>query len=74
MAHYKRRRPRIAGTRKPSTPGHWRTYPRWWDIIRHTRRRRAEERHIAWRILAGHLDADDAAWPLGNHRPHNYYW
>jgi len=75
MAHYKRRRPRIAGTRHARSRGHWlRHWPRWWDIVFHTRPRRIETHRLEHKILSGHLDPDDAAWPLGNHRPHVYYW
>jgi hypothetical protein len=75
MAHYKRRRPRIAGTRNPTSRGHWLNhYPRWWDIMHHTRPRRRDERRITWLVLTGDLDPDAATWPLGNSRPHIYYW
>ena len=75
MAHYKRCRPRTAGTRKSTSRGLWHNHhPRWWDIIHHTRRRRAAEHTIERKIIAGLVDPDGVAWPLGNSKPHEYYW
>ena len=32
------------------------------------------EKRIERLVLKGEIDADDAAWPLGSHKPHRYYW
>jgi hypothetical protein len=73
MAHYKRRRPRTTGRRNIVTYGHWDNSPRWWDIIFHRRPRRAAERAIERRILAGLVEPDGIAWSLGNSKPHHHY-
>lgn len=51
-----------------------RSYPRWWDIIFHTKPKRRAQQAMLQGVIKGRVDADDAAWPLGNHKPHNYYW
>ena len=74
MAHYKRHRPRTAGTHHATSRGYWLAhYPRWWDVIFHTRPHRRHEREVLEQIRTGVIDADAAAWPRW-HRPHNYYW
>jgi hypothetical protein len=81
MANYKRKRPRTSHThsalnrREAEKPdyrwlGNW---PRWHDVIFHTRpRRRAESRTIQ-AVLSGQVDADAALWPHSK-KPHVYYW
>ncbi len=73
MANYKRKRPRTkAGTR--GSRGYWlRHWPRWWDIQFHTRPKRRAEARAIHQIKAGD-DPEGVAWPLGNHKPHTYYW
>jgi hypothetical protein len=58
-------------------PGYWGSvwlgsWPRWHDIIFHSRPRRRAERRFEHAVLRG-ADADDLAWPLSK-RPHEYYW
>ena len=74
MAHYKRRRPRTSGRSNNTARGRWNNSPRWWDIIHHRRPRRATERAIERKIIAGLIDPDAVAWPLGNSKPLVYYW
>ena len=46
---------------------------RWWDIVFHTRPKRRESRALEKKIMKGY-DADGLVWPVGNHKPHTYYW
>jgi hypothetical protein len=48
------------------------TWPRWHDIVFHTRPRRAEERQILNLVINGE-DPDGIAWSVGR-KPHVYYW
>lgn len=78
MAHYKRGKCRYQGKGRSYSwrnwPSYWcSTYPRWHDILFHTRPRRMAEAEIERAILAGKVDPDDTAWPL-EHKPHKYYW
>ncbi len=73
MAHYKRKRPRTACTHNPQSRGYWLAHwPRWWDIIFHTRPRRRQDRALIEAIARGR-DPDDVAWTV-NRKPHRYYW
>jgi hypothetical protein len=47
--------------------------PAAWDIVMHTRPRRAAEKRLEKRILADAIDPDDTAWPLSK-KPHTYFW
>jgi hypothetical protein len=49
------------------------SYPKSWDIIYHRRPRRRESRALEKKIMKGY-DADEIVWPVGNHKPHTYYW
>jgi hypothetical protein len=80
MANFKRRRPRTSSSGRSldkhdrakyyNWMGNW---PRWWDIVYHTRPKRAHNRMLLAKLRAG-ADPDSIAWPLGNHKPHSYYW
>jgi hypothetical protein len=59
---------KISGPYSPM--GSW---PKWWDILQHTRPKRREAKALEKKILQGY-DADEIAWPVGNHKPHTYYW
>lgn len=75
MANYKRRRPRIkSGSRGARlTCAFGSSWPRWFEIeyLRRPKRRKNKRLMVALRKGA---DPDDLAWPLGNHKPHSYYW
>lgn len=88
MAHYKRRKPRTKPGRRgmdkhrrirgvsQSYRDAWiwlSNWPRYWDIENHTRPKRRAGQRLIVRIRRGD-DPDDLAWPLGNHKPHRYYW
>lgn len=49
------------------------SYPKSWDIIYHRRPKRRANRALEKKIMQGY-DADGIVWPVGNHRPHTYYW
>jgi hypothetical protein len=89
MANFRRRRPRyVGGVHGRGARSKWECkkipgwdqwgwingYPAYWDRIYHSRPRRSKNKALERAIVAGRLDPDDAAWPLGNHKPHQYYW
>jgi hypothetical protein len=47
--------------------------PRWWRKLHMTRPRRRENRRLCQRILRG-APSDGLMFPLGNSKPHVYYW
>lgn len=78
MANFKRRLPR-ARTRSHYSPRARQTYwlgtwPAAWDVLYHRRPQRRRTRAIEKAILRGGMDPDSATWPLGNRKPHQYYW
>ena len=76
MAHYKRGRARIRGGKRGSKPtSNWlNSWPAWHDIVFHTRPRRRKEASVETEVAKGRVDPDEAVWPLGNSKPHKYYW
>ncbi len=48
-------------------------WPRWWDIMHHTRPTRRKNRQTLNRIMRGVADPDEAFWRDGR-RPHIFYW
>lgn len=75
MANFRRRLPR---TRTPTTysrNGRWlSSWPAWWDVINHRRPQRRVTDVLLRAALRDAVDVEDVAWPLGNHKPHRYYW
>lgn len=49
------------------------SWPRWWDIVFHTRPKRREQSRLLHKVMQGH-DPDAIAWPVNSRKPHNYYW
>ena len=47
--------------------------PKWWRKLFMTRPRRRDNKHACRMILKGR-DPDGLVLPLGNHKPHVYYW
>jgi hypothetical protein len=47
--------------------------PKWWRKLFMTRPRRRQNKHICWLVLHG-TDPEGLTAPLGNHKPHWYYW
>lgn len=82
MAHYKRGRPRTSpshNTRgnwdKHTPPPRWMlmsSWPRYWDILYHTRPRRRRTREAVVAVMQGR-DPDAILWPVEK-KPHIYYW
>lgn len=56
--------------RRPSWP--WST-PGWWVRETMNQPRRRIHRRLCQLVTLGH-DPDELVWPLGNHKPHRYYW
>lgn len=56
--------------RRPAWPC---STPGWWVRETMNRPRRRIHRYFCHKVMLGH-DPDAIAWPLGNHRPHCYYW
>ena len=50
-----------------ATPGHWVT-------TFMTRPRRRQDATLIRHVMAGDVDADNAAFHLGSRKPHVYYW
>lgn len=47
--------------------------PKWWRNLYMTRPRRYENKRLCHSIRQG-ADPDALVFPLGNHKPHVYYW
>jgi hypothetical protein len=47
--------------------------PKWWRKLFMTRPRRRDNKRICQLILKGR-DPDGLIYPLGNCKPHEYYW
>jgi hypothetical protein len=73
VPHWTERDPEIDYWPAGSGRCHWWAYPRWHDIIYHSRRRRAAEARLEHRILTGQDDPEGVCWPLSK-KPHVYYW
>jgi hypothetical protein len=71
MANYKRKRPRTTSTKHSITS--MSAWPRRHDVVFHTRPKRRAERRAIDAIRRGD-DPDGVGWPLGNHKPHKYFW
>jgi len=56
--------------RRPKWP--WST-PGWWVLETMNGPRRRLNRHLCHLVDLGH-DPDAMVWPLGNSKPHRYYW
>lgn len=75
MAHYKRHYPRTSSRNRGDSRGYWlRHWPRWHDIVFHTRPFRRSESELIRSVLLHGRDPDEIAWPIHWHKPHKYYW
>lgn len=81
MAHYKRGRPRTVPPHHARGGGKYdvhperrwmRCWPRWHDIVFHTRPRRRRTREAVILVMQGR-DPDAILWPVEK-KPHVYYW
>lgn len=60
---------------KRPSGAHWASMtPGWWTRLYMTRPKRTASRRLLDKIAADRLDADAVAFPLGNHKPHVYFW
>ena len=66
IRRYKANGTRLSACWSSSTPG-------WWVTLFMTRPKRRLEKKLCHRVMAGD-DPEGIAWPLGNHKPHEYYW
>tara|TARA_A100001391_G_scaffold201871_2_gene189947 strand:+ start:1696 stop:1941 length:246 start_codon:yes stop_codon:yes gene_type:complete len=53
---------------------HYGKSPGWWVNLFMTRPQRVEERRLCKLLERGLVDGDEATFPLGNRKPHKYYW
>ena len=79
--NYRRSRPRTTSTRGGNSKYRYRrlpyynwlgSWPRWHDIIFHTRPRRRQTKACEIKAIKGY-DLDAILWPLEK-KPHIYYW
>lgn len=47
--------------------------PSWWTNLYMNRPKRRENRRLCKKVLGG-VEADELVFPLGNRKPHVYYW
>ena len=47
--------------------------PKWWIKLYMTRPKRRRNKEVCTAIMKG-KDPDDLVYPLGNRKPHIYYW
>ena len=57
----------------PDAPSQMDNWPRWFDVVFHTRPQRRRTKAMEQKILSGRLDPDNTAWPLSK-KPLVYYW
>lgn len=70
MAHYKRGKSRVQANTHVKSMSSW---PRWHDIVYHSRPRRRAEKKAADDLVADRQDAEAALWAVEK-KPHKYYW
>lgn len=49
-------------------------WPKWHDVLFHTRPKRHRERLLAHLVLRDLVDPEEALWEISWVRPHKYYW
>lgn len=52
---------------------HWYAAPKAWTNLYMTRPKRRKTKYLCDLVNRG-LDPDGIVYPLGNHKPHIYYW
>ncbi len=52
----------------------WMHTPDWWTTEFVNRPKRTANRRLNRKLTIGHVDADNVPLPLGNRKPHIYYW
>ena len=53
---------------------HYGKSPSWWVKLFMTRPQRREEARLCRLLERESVDRDEVIFPLGNHKPHVYYW
>lgn len=54
---------------------HWASQtPGWWVLLTMNKPKRAVTQRLERAILIDKKDPDATPWPLGNRKPHTYYW
>lgn len=53
---------------------YWGGCPGWWVSIFMTRPQRRTEAHLCRLLQQDQLVGDEVVFPLGNNKPHMYYW
>ena len=53
---------------------HYDRSPSWWVKLFMTRPQRREEARLCRLLERKSIDEDEVIFPLGNHKPHVYYW
>ena len=53
---------------------HYGKSPGWWVGMFMTRPQRRTEARLCRLLCRESIDADEAIFPLGNRKPHEYYW
>ena len=53
---------------------HYDKSPGWWVNLFMSRPNRREEAHLCRLLSREAIEADEVIFPLGNHKPHEYYW
>jgi hypothetical protein len=59
--------------RKFRRPPYPQSTPGWWTKLHMTRPKRRENARVCLLVLKGD-DPDGLTFPLGNRKPHEYYW
>lgn len=56
-----------------SAPSQLANWPRWWDVLFHTRPTRRRTKQMEIKLRKGQIDPENLCWPLPK-KPHSYYW
>jgi hypothetical protein len=59
--------------RKYTRNNNWQNTPSWWIAMYMNQPKRRENKKLCSKILHG-ADPDELIFPLGNRKPHVYYW
>ncbi len=75
MARTFRRDPHALEKGKTFRDGHltFSHTPGWWVKLYMNRPKRRKNARLCNRVLKGH-DPESIAWPVGNRKPHEWYW
>lgn len=58
----------------PGAHSHGQSTPGWWVSLHMTRPRRRANKALCQKLLRGDIGCEEVVFPLGNHKPHEYYW